>query len=250
MNVVVSGWDDLVDMAHFCSENAGCTQYSVKAVVYHVNPGVGSANLRCGHYVTYIKQEQQWYLANDSQVAPVLMSGMRGLPYLLALERDDARGEELAPVIRMELPQEIAVEIPAQNASPSFLEMSEADVMLVDAQEPEENIVAASSGCVDSAAAVDMEDRPEGRAAASSGCVDTAAAVDMQKGDADKGMPQHCGETAAAAVVPSRKREAAKAIAGQDLRLYFKRANLDAAPPAGSEPDRGGRDAGRTASRF
>ena len=85
VTAVMSGWDDLVDMMRFCSPGAGCTQYADKAVMYHVNPGVGSANLRCGHYVTYIQQEQHWYLADDSIVARVLMPGMRGLPYLVGV---------------------------------------------------------------------------------------------------------------------------------------------------------------------
>ena len=56
VTVVISGWDDLVDMTRFCTPGAAFTQYVVKAVMYHVNPGVGSTNLRCEHYVTYIKQ--------------------------------------------------------------------------------------------------------------------------------------------------------------------------------------------------
>ena len=57
VNMVISGWDDLVNMARFFSEGTDRTRYAVKAVMYHVNPGAGLANLRRGHYVTYIKQE-------------------------------------------------------------------------------------------------------------------------------------------------------------------------------------------------
>ena len=51
----VSGWGDTVDMSRFCRNHAQCTEYLVKAVVYHVHPLEGPANLRCGHYITYFK---------------------------------------------------------------------------------------------------------------------------------------------------------------------------------------------------
>ena len=83
----VSGWDDTVDMSPFCLDHAQCTEYLVKAVVYHVHPLEGPANLRCGHYITYFKHGDRWHLANDSQVDPVLMTGLRGLPYIVLMER-------------------------------------------------------------------------------------------------------------------------------------------------------------------
>ena len=70
----VSGWDDTVDMSRFCLDHAQCTEYLVKAVVYHVHPLEGPANLRSGHYITYFKHGHRWHLANDSQVDIVLMS--------------------------------------------------------------------------------------------------------------------------------------------------------------------------------
>ena len=39
----VSGWDDTVDMSPFCLDRAQCTQYFVKAVVFHVHPLGGAA---------------------------------------------------------------------------------------------------------------------------------------------------------------------------------------------------------------
>ena len=83
----VSGWDDTVDMSPFCSDRSQCTDYLVRAVVYHVHPPTGPANLRCGHYIAYLKHGDRWYLANDSQVNLVLMSGLRGLPYIVVMER-------------------------------------------------------------------------------------------------------------------------------------------------------------------
>ena len=39
----VSGWDDIVDMSRFCLGHDKCTEYLVKAVVYHVHPLEGPA---------------------------------------------------------------------------------------------------------------------------------------------------------------------------------------------------------------
>ena len=85
--VAVSGWDGMVDMSSFCLDKAQCTEYLVKAVVYHAHPLEGPANLRCGHYITYFKHGHRWHLANDSQVDLVLMAGLRGLPYIVVMER-------------------------------------------------------------------------------------------------------------------------------------------------------------------
>ena len=90
----VSGWDDTVDMSRFCLDRTQCTEYSVKAVVYHVHPWEGPANLQCGHYITYFKHGSWWYLANDSQVDRVLMTDLRGLPYIVVMERIDALEED------------------------------------------------------------------------------------------------------------------------------------------------------------
>ena len=46
----VSGWDDTVDMSPFCLDHAQCTEYLVKAVVYHVHPL--EAQLTCDADIT------------------------------------------------------------------------------------------------------------------------------------------------------------------------------------------------------
>ena len=63
--------------------------------------------------------------------------------------------------------------------------------------------------------------------------VETATAAATQKGDADKGMSQQRVETATAvdtqmtgAQAPPRKRKAAQASAGQDIRMYVKSASI------------------------
>ena len=94
----VSGWDDTVDMSRFCQEHAQCTDYLVRAVVYHVHPLEGSANLCCGHYITYFKHGHLWHLANDSQVDIVLMAGMRCLPYIVVMERINGLEEDVVAI--------------------------------------------------------------------------------------------------------------------------------------------------------
>ena len=94
----VSGWDDTVDMSPFCLDHAQCTEYLVKAVVYHVHPLEGPVNLRCGHYITYFKHGQRWHLANDSHVDRVLMAGLRGLPYIVVMERINALEEDVVAI--------------------------------------------------------------------------------------------------------------------------------------------------------
>ena len=76
--------------------NTGSLQeYLVNAVVYHVHPLEGPANLRCGHYITYFKHGYRWHLTNDSQVDLVLMAGLRGLPYIVVMERIHALEEDV-----------------------------------------------------------------------------------------------------------------------------------------------------------
>ena len=153
-------------------------------------------------YQKKARQEgQQWYLANDSQVAPVNMERLPGLPYLLVLERVNAKGQLLSPVNPNEMPRQI----PTTNESPAFVS------------------VPSSSSSEDSEADV--------------------AADDTQEGEADVDAPLHSGITAAASQAPSRKRKAANATAGEDLRMYFKKAKVDAVPPTGgSQQERGGRE--------
>ena len=115
----VSGWDDTVDMSPFCLDHAQCTEYLVKAVVYHVHPLEGPVNLRCGHYITYFKHGHRWHLANDSQVDLVLMAGLRGLPYIVVMERINALEEDVVAIHDEGEPTEIPVEIPAASDSAS-----------------------------------------------------------------------------------------------------------------------------------
>ena len=81
----VSGWDEPVDMSPFCQDHSNCTEYMVKAVVFHLHPPEGPADLRCGHYIAYFRHGHRWHLADDSRVDPVLMSGLRCLPYIVVM---------------------------------------------------------------------------------------------------------------------------------------------------------------------
>ena len=94
----VSGWDDTVGMSPCCLDHAPCTTYVVKAVVYHLHPLEGPANLRCGHYITYFKHGHRWHLANDAQVDLVLMTGLRGLPYIVVMEITNALDEDVVGI--------------------------------------------------------------------------------------------------------------------------------------------------------
>ena len=88
----ISEWDATIDLAPFFNREQPNREYKVKAVVYHLHPAQGPVNLNSGHYVAYVRQAGIWHLANVSSVRPVLMSWLRGIPYLLVLERTDAPG--------------------------------------------------------------------------------------------------------------------------------------------------------------
>ena len=64
-------------------------------MVYHLHPADGPIKTKCGHYAAYVKQAQLWHLANASSVPAVFMSGLSGVPYVLALERKDFLGANL-----------------------------------------------------------------------------------------------------------------------------------------------------------
>ena len=121
VNLAISEWDAAIDLSPFFNRTQPSGEYYVKAVIYHVHPAAGPVDLNSGHYVAYVKQAQQWHLANDNKVSPVLMSGLRGLPCLLVLERKDRPGADL-PAKQVQQP---AAEIPVPDldeqpeASPS-----------------------------------------------------------------------------------------------------------------------------------
>ena len=121
INLAISEWDAAIDLSPFFNRTQPIGEYYVKAVIYHVHPAAGPVDLNSGHYVAYVKQAQQWHLANDNKVSPVLMSGLRGLPCLLVLERKDRPGADL-PAKQVQQP---AAEIPVPDldeqpeASPS-----------------------------------------------------------------------------------------------------------------------------------
>ena len=105
-------WDAAVNLAPFFRSNPPCSEYHVKAVVYHLHPADGPIKTKCGHYVAYVKQAQLWHLANDSSVSAVLMSGLSGVPYVLVLERKDVPGANLVAKQVQQPAAEILVEIP------------------------------------------------------------------------------------------------------------------------------------------
>ena len=115
----VSGWDDTVDTSLFCLDHARCTEYLVTTVVYHVHPSEAQASLGCGHYITYFKHGHRWHLANDSQVDVVLATGLRGLPYIVVMERIDVLKEDVVAIHDEGEPTEIPVENPAAPVSES-----------------------------------------------------------------------------------------------------------------------------------
>lgn len=87
--------------------------------MYHLAPATERPqvpeDMRCGHYVAYVKQSGQWFLANDDNVSPVLMSSLRGLPYLVSLCRKDSIEEGLEARATLQLPRQIAVEVPVHD---------------------------------------------------------------------------------------------------------------------------------------
>ena len=111
VDLTISGWDVPIDLAPFFRHGAADANYYVKAVVYHLHSPDGPVVLSSGHYVAYVKQGGLWHLANDRSVRPVLMTGLRGLPYLLVLERVDVPGEELIPKAVQGHASEIAVDV-------------------------------------------------------------------------------------------------------------------------------------------
>ena len=94
----VSGWDHTVGVSPCCLDHAQCTTFLVNAVVYHLHHLEGPANLRCGHYVTYFKHGHRWHLANDAQVDLVLITGLRGLSYIVVMERINALEDDVVGI--------------------------------------------------------------------------------------------------------------------------------------------------------
>ena len=84
-----------------------------------MHPVEAQASLGCGHYITYFKHGHRWHLANDSQVDLVLMAGLRGLPYIVVMERINALEEDVVAIHDEGEPTEIPVEIPAASDSAS-----------------------------------------------------------------------------------------------------------------------------------
>ena len=214
----VSGWDDTVDMSPFCSDRSQCTDYLVRAVVYHVHPPTGPANLRCGHYIAYLKHGDTWYLANDSQVNLVLMSGLRGLPYIVVLERINDSEEDVVAKHDEGEPTEIPVEIPAASDSASDPGTeSNAESQLQADRKPIPSFI---SGVQNSTAS--RSQAPAETTARTSGDVRQAT---------------------------SKKRPAKTLAAGTDaqgIRKYFKTAHNDPSSPVQEGHDRSGQQQDRS----
>ena len=105
-------WDAAANLSALFRQGQGCCAYCIRAAVYHIPPADGQAISGGGHNVAYIKQAQQWHLANDSCVSPVLMSSLNGLPHLLVLERTDSPGADMPPRVAPQIAKELIVENP------------------------------------------------------------------------------------------------------------------------------------------
>ena len=109
VDLTIAEWDATVDLSPLIRGHPSCSEYHVKAAVYHLHAAEALVSMMCGHYVTYVKQAQQWHLADDDVVSPVLMSRLHGLPYVVALERKDAPGSDLFAAQVQQPAEEISV---------------------------------------------------------------------------------------------------------------------------------------------
>ena len=229
----VSGWDDTVDMSPFCLDHAQCTEYLVKAVVYHVHPLEGPANLRCGHYITYFKHGHRWHLANDSQVDLVLMAGLRGLPYIVVMERINALEEDVVAIHDEGEPTEIPVEIPAAPVSESATAHASAS----------------DSGTESNAESQLQADRKP--------IPSFISGVQNSTASRSQAPAETTASTSGNIRQASSKKRPAKTLnagtAGQDIRKYFKTADNDlssreqkAQDLSGQQQDRSGRQQDRS----
>ena len=76
MDICVSEWDATIDLAPFF-QCGGHSEFTVKAVVYHLHPADRAVVLNSGHYVAYLKQAGGWHLANDSLNIGLMPRGLR-----------------------------------------------------------------------------------------------------------------------------------------------------------------------------
>ena len=231
----VSGWDDTVDMSPFCSDHSQCTEYLVKAVVYHVHPPAGPANLRCGHYIAYLKHGARWHLANDSQVDLVLMSGLRGLPYLVVLERRNALQEFVVETHDEAEATEIAVEMsaaPVSESATGFASDSGTESYAESPSRADRESPCNNAFCVETTAVVDTPHKP-----GASPPLAPAEKTASTSGDVRQ------------ATSLKRPAEAlSHSTAGQDIRKYFKTADNDPSSSVQQAQDRSGRQQQRDQS--
>ena len=76
MDICVSELDATIDLAPFF-QCGGHSEFTVKAVVYHLHPADRAVVLNSGHYVAYLKQAGGWHLANDSLNIGLMPRGLR-----------------------------------------------------------------------------------------------------------------------------------------------------------------------------
>lgn len=231
----VSGWDDTVDMSPFCSDRSQCTDYLVRAVVYHVHPPTGPANLRCGHYIAYLKRGDTWYLANDSQVNLVLMSGLRGLPYIVVLERINASEEDVVAKHDEGEPTEILVEIPAASDS---------------ASDPGTESNAESQLQADRKPVADGSVETDGVDTLPADGIKTCEALSNSTASRSQAPAETTARTSGDVRQATPKKRPAKALAAvtdaQGIRKYFKTAHNDPSSPVQEGHDRSGQQQDRS----
>ena len=80
-------WDSEVDLSRLFRQSR--SRYRVKAAILHIHNEDSPVSATSGHYVTAIKQNNAWHLANDDFVRVVRMNECPLLPYGLLFEKCD-----------------------------------------------------------------------------------------------------------------------------------------------------------------
>ena len=101
-------WDSEVDLSRLFEQSR--SRYRVKAAILHIHNEDSPVSATSGHYVTAIKQNNAWHLANDEFVRVVRMNECPLLPCGLLFEKCDHQCSQKTMLIEERMCEELSWE--------------------------------------------------------------------------------------------------------------------------------------------
>ena len=101
-------WDSEVDLSRLFRQSR--SRYRVKAAILHIHNEDSPVSATSGHYVTAIKQNNAWHLANDEFVRVVRMNECPLLPCGLLFEKCDDQCSQKTMLIEERMCEELSWE--------------------------------------------------------------------------------------------------------------------------------------------